>query len=271
MRRIVLALTLLIAAGGVLFFAASDSNSTTCRVSAQDNPCLAQDATITALELELLRAQQQITNDQATITALQVIGSAPEPAAGNALFTETFDNNDRGWQLPNSVSSAIRLSQGKLLFSSNDYYIYSQVPALDSDSYSVEAEVTPLVLSVNGYGRLMLVGFAVGDFETTYQYILIGRYDQQSDPFVRVVLATEQRFADILFETPYPDLADAFQDGVPLTVRLELRNGLVTLYVNGVQTESIPAEYGNQVGLGYYADQDDNGTSAAFDNVTVYQ
>ena len=257
---------------GALFLLAPSGLTPYCpnQVSAQDNPCLAQEATISSMQIALLQSTLDSLNAQATIGALEgalasaQTGSAanvgaPPPLVIGLPFTETFDDNSRGWELFSNANSAARLSQGQLMMSvDDDYAEWVEIPSLPADEFFLDVSVTP-------YGRSGFVGFGLGQTEdAAFQHLVDGRGNGR---WSTAVIEVGSRWT-WHFVTDYTSvLESAWQEGAPLSLSLELKNGLYTLYINGSVAESVPAPAKPLVTLTLLSQFGD--FSAAFDNVTV--
>lgn len=243
--------------------------------SAQDNPCLAQEATISALKGALLQATIDGLNHQATVAAFQAAGNGAGGAAGGAavtavptnppgvLFTETFDNNDKGWNLRGGDWGSGSLSRGQLRLQANgNYRVDIWLPGFAASDFYIQTEVT------SGFTYGTRIGYVIG--ESAGKYNLFGVHINDSGWWVQLVEVFDD--GATLLDAKYSEL---WKENTKFTIGLEAKNGLYTLYVNGQPTESVqfrPA--GSELGLslkGYTYGFTDPKKYAFFDNIIVRQ
>src|SRR4051812_44583809 len=88
------------------------------KAGAQDNPCLAQEATIQALRGILVQATLEHTNYEGTLAALNsVVHGTAIPTAGPAVglpFKESFADNKVGWDTTTHGQGKGTIKDGKL-------------------------------------------------------------------------------------------------------------------------------------------------------------
>ncbi len=273
-------------------------------VNAQDNPCLAQEATNSAQQIQILELQLTNTSLQSTITAYESnSGFIPivtnVPGMAGFPFTETFDNNDRGWPLTQNGQGAARISQGQLRISANPgHYFAVVVPELSSEQAYLEADMTNTYSANSAPCRNdQFVGFVLGDPASDDHYLFVAGFDEvagggwncltnrgftRSDYvfwFVRLYQVNGGE-PSMLFETPTDIL---WQSDVPVSLGLEARNGSFNMYINGNQMELAQVTpNSDQIGLVVFASDtertlyDDSyttgyevGSAALFDNLNV--
>lgn len=226
------------------------------KAHAQDNPCLAQEATISAMQVSLVQSTLDALSYQATITALEsaleaagttgVAAAPPTPVPG-LPFVESFDDNSRGWDLTSHDYGVARISQGQLLITANRGVYWHPIPGLQVDEFYIEATVTANDFAVPGFG---VGNKASGQY---HMFVAEGRsvsfYDQTNR----------------LFETVYDRL---YYVRETFTAGLESTGGLYTLFINGSSTETAQiTPYGNQVGILVFTES--GSASAAFDDIVV--
>lgn len=276
MNKLLLTLGLIVGSGllvgGYMLVPASDPlGMCTDAASAQDNPCLAQDATISALEGQLLQATIDSINHAATVTAFQNGDPSMDTTEGEDLlgfrpllpYTETFENNDRGWQLYVSEQSAVRLSQGQLALSSSPgNYVFVPVPQVASDGFYIEAQVEPAINT--GW-----IGYGIGNFDANdlvnlqAQFLVFRKPGTRSSAQVRVYDLSDGDL-DLLYIMDV-DVLQQVGVGDSYSLGIELLDDLSTLYVNDDPVQTIPSDYGNQVAIAYF----ENGYPYLIDNLSV--
>ncbi|MBE2194400.1 MAG: hypothetical protein IAE83_09500 [Anaerolinea sp.] len=242
--------------------------------SAQDNPCLAQEATISALKGALLQATIDGLNHQATIVAFQPAGNGAGGTAGGTvvtavptkppgvLFTETFDNNNKGWDLRGGKWGSGSLSRGQLLLQAeNDYLVDIWLPDFESSNFYVQTEVTTEFIFNIG------IGYVIGNSETgkKHFFALNERYSS-----VYVSLMDISNDWATLLSTEYGQPGELWKENTKFSLGLEAKNGLYTLYVNGQPTESVQFRpEGSNLGVAVHSNSGKK--SAFFDNIVVRQ
>ena len=200
-----------------------------CKINvanAQDNPCLAQEATISALENSVLRLEATNVALQSTVDANQT------PLSGDFPFREDFNTNERGWDILDRNEGTAFVQDGALSVVVNDRESFNfLVPDLIlRDEYYLEAD---MFIDTPGYGTSG-IGFWIGDYVSNryHKFILASNgvrfYDGQN------IIAEVQR-------------------GMPsngFILALESYEGVYTLYVDGEPMLAEPiTPYGNQIGI----------------------
>ena len=262
-----------------LFFGSGQSGS--CSIaSAQDNPCLSQDATISAMQLELLGAQATASaaqlenlNLQSTITVLEasggVVAAIPSTSATCDPYpiSETFDDNARGISTISQEYGRATVTDGQvqMRFSGDKggQMLFVQVPGVCMEAnFYVELDVAALEFEYSiRHGE---IGVAIGNIEgLDYHTFAI------SGPELIIRHIVNQEAQETLVESEYTDFISIRE---PLAkLGLESRNGIITLYVNGTDYEAIPvALNGNSFALYTISRQSGwTGAFVAFDNLIV--
>jgi hypothetical protein len=197
--------------------------------SAQDNPCLAQDATISAMQL-------QMVNMQGTITALE---SQLQPTSASSLpFREDFNTNERGWDIVGRTDGSAAITNQKLNLSvaANSSFVLLVPELTIPEDFYAEVEVDGNVSVGNN------IGFWVGDYASNqYHLFLMNGY----------YLTFRDKNVDI-FKI---DLRGANK----MTLAIEALQGVITFYLDGVPySPTAITPYGNQIGL--YAENGFQGT-----------
>ena len=247
-------------------------------VSAQDNPCLAQEATLSVLQFQSTLADIQYNSRISTLESQLTAVSSNSVAVGNVVqasataigglpFTETFDDNARGWDLKTSAHGAIRLSSGRLVISTdNGYSNAAQIPDFNLDEFYIEVDAMPL--NYGGY-----VGFDVKQSDGTTYAIELGRpsilYGWSINE-LQVDSATNKWNQTFSSDYTPVDSNIFWNKGPAIKLGLEFSNGLLTLYVNDSQTESVSISGTVSAGLFINSEVYDP-SSAAFDNLIVRQ
>lgn len=292
---IILSMALVMLLGAPLLFNSINPHCALDGVNAQDNPCLAQDATISAMNVALLQATLDTMSYQATITALQnnTGPQATEIASSSSTavlpFTETFDNNDRGWQLSADDRTSSSFSRGALNLrtSRSDYCSRIAIPNVNNYEFYLEVDVIAGGIDDEPVWNAGYIGFVIGQVNSleTYDdemraYLLIGRDTSRQDWYVYAFnynIADEERI--ILANTLYArEEADVWEVDKSFKLALEVRNGFYNLFFNDEVVEGFQIlPIGDEVGLVIcgYSVRGGNGFSetfsARFDNLTVRQ
>lgn len=213
------------------------------RISAQDNPCLSQDATISALQVEVLQAQATNVALQSTVVALEAQaptngGGANTISVAGLPYEDDFSTN-RGYVLTSDAQGAVRLSQGQILISANrgesKSFLIPEVTV--GDNFYAQVDIT----FPDGYRSW--VGIILCDNEMNVScHLFYLEFGQFSDRFIGI----EDQGTN-LFSTAYPRIV---AEGEAFTFGVEANNGSYTIYVNGQATETsnlIP--YGGTLGF----------------------
>lgn len=228
----------------LLFF--SPVSSPLCQgspVSAQDNPCAEQEATIVALEEEL-------ANAQATIAALEAQNEDDASKAGSlarSLFEDSFEDNSTGWNIFSQPNGRASLQDGQLAIQANACEImWLTIPEFQvPPNFYAEVRVTPG--ETEGAGHTVYTGFGVGVAQTGQYHTFSIVHDRlpQLDSFV---VFQDQTQEDPYFATQYED--DLLQPERGTVIGLEAVDGVFTFYVNGEARDAYPIElYGRDFGL----------------------
>jgi len=251
--------------------------------NAQDNPCLAQEATISALQFQNLSLQATMAAMSAQSSTQGGGGVAAQPTAVMAglPLTETFDNNDRGWRLFSNEDYSVTLSRGTLALSNldNNVYISSYIPNLDVSEFYIDVEVTPSgggnTTDINiGYIGFSILANTARNIRTQTDF-LVGRDEWNGDWYVithRFTYDGDRVNGERVGRTLYSRSAQpVWRVGETVNLGFEARNGLYTLYINGESVESLPNISGiYAIGLAYTSGTHYTG-SARFDNLTARQ
>gem|GEM_PF-3912200 len=187
--------------------------------NAQDNPCLVQDATISALEGALLQATIDTIDHQATVVALQSAPQVvpPQGDSGSAVapqnvpglpFVDNFDDNSSGWALTDG-----NYMNGDQLIIANNFDLY--VPISIPDNFYVE-----LNFFHQDYPRVTIKWGQVA--EGTYNQCY---FDVRSNYCTSLAAAGSTQLI-----TNVNSLVRARENQ---TVSIEHQNGDTRLYVNG--------------------------------------
>jgi len=225
--------------------------------SAQDNPCLAQDATISALQVEVLGAQAtmnaQAANYEATIAVMEdgssgdVSGEAAMPAPGNALFFDDFDDNETGWSLFSVPEGRVSLADGFMRLNSNPCArLWVPIPDLTvGDEFYAEAEIRLGEGTLQSSSGRILVGFAVGNSSSDqYHAFVISNRRNRPDNVV-LIDTVNQSF---IFDTEYN--VDLINENAPVRVGIGYEGGILTLYVEDEAYDAAPViTHGEEIGL----------------------
>jgi hypothetical protein len=229
--------------------------------SAQNNPCLPQEATISALQVENISLQATMTSMQATMSAIQSgvqpnpqePGPAPVASVPGLPFYDDFSNNDNGWQLTSGAS----ITQGELVVTgvreSNNFVT---LPGIHANTFYLE-------VSVWGKGDGPQWGIALGDLsgqEGSAYYHFGYHYDN----YLYVEDSTLEWPCEMIWK------ADFYPSQTPTRIALHLQNGQLEIFVDGELFTIIQvAPRGNQIGLGVADEYKNRDTIAHFDNLEV--
>jgi hypothetical protein len=96
-----------------LMFTGNSSHCPLRVANAQDNPCLAQDATISALQVQVLSLQGTLASKDTNVGAQSEL-----ELTNNLIFAEDFSNNQNNWSLTQGVSiqgGELFMSEGGLV------------------------------------------------------------------------------------------------------------------------------------------------------------
>jgi hypothetical protein len=215
------------------------------KANAQDNPCIVQDATISAMQLALVQSTLDSLNYQATISALQTQvvsqpgGGTTAEGVSSLPFREDFNNNDRGWDVTARSDGVAEIKSGHLLIRDTveSPFVVLIPDLLLPDNFYFEAKMK--VIDVSWFG----VGLWLGNDNTNQYHTFFVGYDG-IDQGVKVLdgLST-------IRETSL-DLISTFTPGTDNTLALEVSDGIYSLYINGevVVSESLQP-YGPQIGI----------------------
>lgn len=265
---------------------------------AQSNPCLEQEATITALELRNLSLE-------ATMSAMSAVSAteaaAPEqrptdnaPVASASSFTERFDNNNRGWNLGAGDNYSISISRGSLNLTvrRTGTCVSAGIPNVNINSV-VRVEVDVVSQGTDRSYNSGFVGFIITDESgEDRKYMLLGKDRATSSVWrswsFRVWTENQrERFvilADNIYKTVRgresnnnPD--NPWNIGQPFKMAFEVQGSIYTLYHNRDVVESISVSPNDaRVGLAWCGEAtypnfswsgSDYVSGALFDNVVV--
>jgi len=235
------------------------------RANAQDNPCLAQEATLSALGLQ---ATIDGLNYQATISALESqLSVAAVPTNAPTIpcefpLSEDFSTNNCGWELSSDADGAARISQGQLLITANggmNKHVLTPSVAV-GDNFYVQVDVIPRF----GTGAAAAIELCETG-STSLCHIFYIRPPQQYEAYRLFIGVLNQR--TLLFETEYPNL---FNRDQPFTLGLESLNGSYTIYVNGSAMDMAQiTPHGSAIGLAVYSSSQSWPAEAFFDNLII--
>lgn len=258
-------------------------------VNAQDNPCLAQDATISAMQVQLQQVQFQATLDainmQSTLeavsggasvsaeayvptieyleselaTARADVGSgSAAPGVSGVSFTERFDSNDLGWNLLPQQVGAASISQGRLLVSANPGSFYAvEIPGANAESIYIESEMISYYQAGTDDERSQYIGIAIGDLESGRMHLLLAGYETHRRSGMRPTV-NDMRWSIRLYEVngetrtllfDRPRTMPLWQDGEPVSFGFEARNGFYTLFIGSDSESTQLVTFGNQIGF----------------------
>lgn len=251
--------------------------------SAQGNPCLEQEATISALQVVLLQSTLDAINSAATITALETTvaqlsadgqasantSTSQQQTAAGLPFFETFENNNKGWDLRSEGNISATISNQSLLLSAyNRSFVRVAVPGIRAENFYLEADV-----AVRSIARDQCFGVWVGTermASPSFHMVVICQRGFTSDgnSTVRLFEYVDNRLTQ-LSSTQYDQL---WSPNSVFTLALEAQNGFYLLYLNDEPIEGFGfTPHGDYFGFSAY-DMERlirNPVSVSFDNVTV--
>jgi len=236
------------------------------RVAADDNPCLAQEATIGALKGALLQSTLDTQNYRATIAALSSGNGVPSTAGDKSTqkvyFTESFENNDNGWDLTSDKYSA-RLSQGRLRITTTGSDAILVVPNVNVVDFYVDMDVE-YVNNTCGSGALL--GFAVGDFANKGNFNRMELLECNRAAMSRFdAFKWQKRLTDTRYDNVYDHLNKA---GWKFKMGFQSKKGLYTLYIDDIELDTVSfVPQGAQLALVAYRDY--GGSEFSLDNINV--
>jgi hypothetical protein len=251
-------------------------------VSAQDSPCLAQDATIGALQLQVFAAQAtgvtfQLTamNAQPIINALETqvasggggaVVAAPNTAVGCQPYpiVETFDNNARGISEITQSAGRARVVDGTLevRYSGNEDRLYIPLPGVCvQDNFYIEVTMDAVERG-SDYGNF---GFAIGNASQNDYHV----FSLESGSILIMDFTSQTRNA-MLVDGSYGGII-AEGGSAPVRLGVEGRNGVITIFVNDEEYDAYPVPLkGNAVAIYVGASYSlFNGSIIFFDNFTI--
>jgi hypothetical protein len=182
----------------------------------------------------------QVAVTEVAITAVTVVAPTiqPTPTADPViLFEDNFDDNRNGWDLEGPV----RLSQGKLAvtFDYGSEPRWVVIPGLEVDGdFYLQAE-----LGYDGSTCDAQMGFALGEKHVKNHRFMM-YHNCGLSPSGKVIFYDNE---EELFNTPFDNFRLMVGDYV---VAIELLNGMYTLYINDIPTDSAPVDtYGSDIGF----------------------
>jgi len=237
--------------------------------SAQNNQCLPQDATISAMQVVLVQSTLSSLNYQATITTLTQhndsasrndtsTNATATPVVG-LPFNDNFVDNSHGWDLRQYDNGGASLTGGQLLITLNsDSGFYEQVPGLNVSDFYAELE-GKIVYSntTNGFG------FMIAD-STSSKYDII-ELDRNGGQNNAINLYENDGKNTKKFQIPTGN--DVF--GQTITFGLESKGGSYTVYINSQNVTTV--QFTPQGTKLYIYVQGRNYGAASFSNISVRQ
>jgi len=212
------------------------------RANAQINPCLEQEATLSAVNGLLLQATLDSISYRATISSLESQISSPTEIQGSELpFREDFNNNDRGWDILNSVGGVANIIDGQLRMTdaaTPAYVLY--FPDFEApQQFYIEMSVK--IVEVSEYD----LGFWIGDYQAGQYHTFNLGYILGGVPGFRVIDG-----GNVVQELDV-DAFDLIQPGRDQhLVGLELNGNDFRFYVDGASIASGQiVTYGGQLGI----------------------
>lgn len=238
------------------------------QAGAQDNPCVAQEATIQALKGVLLQATLDHKINEATLTVLQnAVSSKGIATAGPAVgipFKEMFADNKAGWDTTTHPEGKATIKDGKLIgeMHYNQYLIW-YIPNLTvGDNFYAQMKVTDNCKCPGNGG--IFYGFAIGD-GTKQKSVSFLVHDNGGDS--QQVQFYDQAKSAYLVNSAHKNLFPADQ---PVTLALEGKGNVFTLFVNGQEADAFRVNpYGRQLGLYLYNGNGAKDGSVSFTELSV--
>jgi hypothetical protein len=262
----------LLIAFAILFFTPGEHGALCSVAQAQDNPCLEEQATNTALQLDILNIQAtgealqaENANFQATITHLESQGgnapSVPDTSIDCQPYpiTETFDDNSRGISTISQDTGRARIVDGvlELRHSSGRFFVHLPGVCIQ-DNFYIEVTIQALQYASANYG------IAIGNAEQNdYHVFGITKYDNV------IMDISDNTRNNTLLDSDY---GESFPDSTagPVRYGLEGRNGIVTSFINGEELDAFPIPFkGDAVALYVGHGTARGGTTIAFDDFTI--
>lgn len=210
------------------------------RTSAQANPCLAQEGTISAQRALLLQASLDAVSYQATITALRAVSnsgtgsgsvSATSVPAKSVAFVDNFANNKRGWDLTPHDTGSASLSQGTLALNLTKGLVLAEsIPGLTPDEFYLESDVT-----VRTTAYQTAVGYFIGDHAGNFTALTVKRGIYGAD-WSFVVYQFDGTHLTVTSAVPIDK--ELWQSGKAIRLGLNGSGGSYSLYYGGVVVAS---------------------------------
>ncbi len=210
--------------------------------SAQDNPCLAQDATISALQIERSQLKGMISDLQTQVAALHPNSVATAaPQTGFTPFREDFNNNDLGWAVGGTSDGAVEIRNGTLtLTASEDRTLVTFVPNIQvTGDFYIEMQ-----LNNTSFPFGFEIGFWQGDYVRNTYHTFAGTYSMTGGGF--------SGDSGVFFFENVTQIAGAEGDrpGASSLIALERREGTYNFYIDDRLRLSYTGEpLGSQLGL----------------------
>lgn len=271
------------------------------QTNAQENPCLAQEATLSAVQLSYQQVAFDATVDainyQSTVESLEnnnenliatvdaqqvlidnqasVVSSTPSNLSVGLPFSDTFDDNRNGWDLLQAQGGSISFSGDKLAVTADPYEeVVIEVPnvILESDFYAeVQVELESVARGgwISRTAQRMMVGFALGNDNDTHKFVVgpgegCCYYMEDAIQFVRIIDNQEE-----VISRSYADRVSITNQS--FTLGLRAQRGLYSVFIDGVATESVTLfTHGSRLSLIVLSSGDEEGT-AYFDNLEIQE
>lgn len=239
------------------------------RTSAQTNPCLAQEGTISAQHSALLQASLDAISYQATFTALRANPgtAATSIPSKNVAFADNFVNNKRGWDLTAKSNGSASLSQGTLALNLTKGLIFAEpIPGLIPDEFYLELDIT-----IRNGAQNTSVGYYIGDANGQLTALTLkSHYVAFSTTWSFIVYQMDGTHLTVVSAVPIDK--PLWSDGKSVRVGLNASGGSYSLYWGGAvvaSTQIVGAS--KEVGLVAIEDGGDFGASlvAAFGKLVV--
>jgi hypothetical protein len=184
---------------------------------------------------------------------------------GELLFSETFETNQRDWDLDWHSYGEARISQGHILLTSfRNAFIAELLPGLRQQDFYVEATVTPLTESY------LRVGFGVGLDEGNQLHLFMMGEDDRWE--IRYFDYDGQReVADEQLRTLFEsEIQPLWASGDSVRVGLQAIGGSYTLYHDGLPLETVQVTpYGEEIFLVVQATANET-VQAYFDDLNIW-
>lgn len=189
------------------------------------------------------------------------ITTSPPSSDTNIIFSDDFSDNRNNWDLTGTT----RLSQGKLVVSVTNNYAILFFPGVNATSPNLSVQADMLLENQGNCDQSL--GFILGNQDINYHtFVIINTCDGMG------FLHSFDAFYDNQLELFRTEIKENKPDlRKPHKFRLDIIDGIITLYYDGIPTDSQQITlYGGNVG--FYINNPQSGENVySFDNLRVFE